>query len=108
VESIHGSQGALLGKATLSGFETEVTEEATKRASETKDYFEAGERDFAARRYRDAASNFQKSIDALPTISAYLNLGLSFCYTSEYQQARGIFTTAEIFDQTSITGEKLS
>ena len=92
VEVIQGPGGGLTQRATLTGFEKELEEAASERAREVKDYFNAAERDFAARRYRDAANNYQKSVNALPTMSALLNLGTSLSYVSDYPKAENVFT----------------
>ena len=93
VVSVPGPQGESIQKATLTGFEKELADAATEHASEAKNYFKAAEHDFEARRYRDAAKNDQKSIGALPTSSAYLNLGASLFYVSDLRQAEGAIHT---------------
>ncbi len=85
LEAIENPAGQSSQRATLSGFENELDEAATERQSEAKDYFEVGERDFGRHHYRDAANNYQKSIDALPTMTAYLNLGNSLYSVSNYE-----------------------
>ncbi len=62
-------------KATAYGSKQEIEEMPAERAKEAADYFESAERDYVAERYRDAASTYRKSINVLPTMSAYLNLG---------------------------------
>jgi tetratricopeptide (TPR) repeat protein len=91
VELTQGPRGALAQKATPTGFKKELEEAASELASEAEDYFNAAERDFAAIRYRDAASNYEKSISVLPTMSGYLNLGISLLYASHFRQAEAAF-----------------
>jgi tetratricopeptide (TPR) repeat protein len=83
--------GESVQKATLTGFERELKEAAAEKESEARDYFKAAERDFAAQRYRDAASNYQKSIDVLPTISGYLNLGITLRHIADFQRTAAAF-----------------
>lgn len=91
VEQIQGPHGKLVQKATLTGFAKELEEGATKLKSETEDYFNSAERDYAAGLYRDAANNYEKSINIIPTTSAYLNRGLAFWYISDFAQAGDAF-----------------
>jgi len=58
--SVPGPHGEFTQKATLTGFEKELTEAAAERAGEARNYFQAAEHDFGARLYRDAAENYQK------------------------------------------------
>ncbi len=88
---IRGSQGELIPKATLTGFKRELVEAAAERVREVEDYFNVAERRFASNRYRDAASNYQKSIGVFPTMSAYLNLGISLSYVSHFPEAEDAF-----------------
>ncbi len=90
VEFSQGPRGELTQKATLSGFKKELEEAAAERVSEAEDYFNAAERDLLSNRYKDAANNYKKSINILPTMSAYLNLGISLIYVTDYLQAEDI------------------
>jgi tetratricopeptide (TPR) repeat protein len=82
---------AFTPKATLAGFEKELKEAAAERESEARDYFKTAERDLAAQRYPDAASNYRKSIELLPTMSGYLNVGISLGHTSNFREAEEAF-----------------
>jgi tetratricopeptide (TPR) repeat protein len=86
-EVIQGTQGELLQKATISGFERELEDAGAERQREAKAFFEAAERDFVKQRYGDAARGYQKSLEALPTMAAYLNLGASLYYVSDFRKA---------------------
>ena len=77
-------------KANLSSFEKELAEQSIETAEECKNYFKAGEQDFNANKIKDALKNYRKSIDALPTLSAYLNLGNCLIIISDFQKAKDI------------------
>jgi tetratricopeptide (TPR) repeat protein len=91
LESVNIPGGQLAQKATRQSVENELLEAESEMASEARPYLEAGQRDFTAGRYREAVGNFSQSIDVLPTMSAYLNLGLSLMYLWEYRQAEEKF-----------------
>ena len=82
-----GPGGEQVVVATLSGFRKEATKEASELINEAEKYFEAGDTDFENMRYKDAAFNYEKSMRTLPTMSAYLNMGISLYYISEFQKA---------------------
>jgi len=86
LELIQGPGGESTPKATITGLERELEEAAAERVSEAKDYFKVAERDFAARRYPDAAAIYRKSINVLPTMSGYLNLGISLFYVPDFRR----------------------
>ena len=88
-----GPGGQIFEKATLTGFEKEVEDALSEQRSQTTDYFKAAEHDFAARDYRAAISNYRKSNRVIPTMSSYLNLGISLYYLSEYDKADEAFTS---------------
>ena len=85
--------GQILEKSTLTGFGKEVEEALSEQRNQTTDYFKAAEHDFAAGLYRTAVSNYQKSISVIPTMSAYLNLGISHFYLSKYDKADEALTS---------------
>jgi hypothetical protein len=66
--SVPGPHGEFTQKATLTGFEKELPEAAAERAGEARNYFQAAKHDFGARRYRDAAENYQKSINSASNV----------------------------------------
>jgi len=85
-----GPHGELAQKASPTGFKKELVDQAKEqaaRAEAAEAYFDAAEYDFGANLYKDAALNYQKSIDALPTMSAYLNLSASQLYCSDFEKA---------------------
>jgi tetratricopeptide (TPR) repeat protein len=92
-EVIQGPQGELLQKATISGFDKELEDAAGERQREAKVFFEAAERDFLKERYGDAAQGFQKSLEAIQTMSSYLNLGVSLSYVSDFRKAEDALIT---------------
>lgn len=79
--------GNRIPQATLAGFEKELKESAAELEEESRDYFDVGQRHLDAQQYEQATINFQKSLDALPTLSAYLNLGNSFLAISNFREA---------------------
>jgi tetratricopeptide (TPR) repeat protein len=87
--------GQVVQKATPAGFERELQDAATQNISAAKMYFEVAEHDFRARRYRDAVNNYQKSLDLLPTMAAYLNLGTSLLSLPDIQAAENAFLRGE-------------
>ncbi len=91
IELSQGPKGELSQKATEKGFARELKEAASELAGRAEDFFKAAERDFASRRYRDAALGYQKSLDALPTMSAYLNLGTCLLNISNLKDAGDAF-----------------
>ena len=78
-------------KATTSGFDKELEDAATERQKEAKVFFEAAERDFDAKRYQAAATGYQKSVEVLATMSAYLNLGTVLSTIAEFTKAQDAF-----------------
>jgi tetratricopeptide (TPR) repeat protein len=91
LESIHLYSGQLSQKATRHGVKTELDEADPEVAQEARAYLDAGEKDFARRRFREAADSFQKAVDVLPTMSGYMNLGVSFVCVWEFRQAEDAF-----------------
>jgi len=86
-----GPRGELTQKATPRGFKKELEEAGAELVSKAEDYFKAAEWDFEAREYADAASNYQKSINVVPTMSGYLNRGICLFYVSDFRQAEDAF-----------------
>jgi hypothetical protein len=75
------------------GIELEFMEAAAHQANAARESFTAGQVHFAAGRYREAADYYQRSIAALPTLSAVLNRGLSLRYLSDYPAAEVVLRT---------------
>jgi len=86
--------GGLKEKATPNGITHELRQSAAERAEEAEDFFNSGERDFQNKKYRQAADNYQQSLNITPTSSAYLNLALSLRYLSEYEEAERVLVPA--------------
>lgn len=91
LELTQGPRGGLTEKATPSVLKRELKDAGAELVSKAEDYFKAAERDFEARQYADAASNYQKSINVVPTMSGYLNRGISLFYVSDLRQAEDAF-----------------
>jgi tetratricopeptide (TPR) repeat protein len=101
LELSRGPGGELILTATLSGFERELKTTGTARATEAANRAAAGERAFAETRYRDAARNYQKSIDLVPTMPGYLNLGVALLHASDGASAKKV-----LFDGVEIARRK--
>jgi tetratricopeptide (TPR) repeat protein len=82
-----GPDGALVQKATPAALRVELTRAPSGLDGQANDGFEAGERDLAAMRYREAAWNYERSVRAVPTVAGYLNLGVALLCLSEFQRA---------------------
>lgn len=90
-EAAPGPGGQTVEKATSEGFRKEAEETASVLVDVAEDYFKAAERDFEVMQYQDAATNYEKSIDLLPTMAGYLNLGLSLWHVSNYAESQDAF-----------------
>lgn len=78
-------------KATISGFRKEIYNVANQRIDKAIDYYNAAERDYNEDKYHDAANYYRKSIQIIPTMSGYLNMGLAYNNISEYLSAEESF-----------------
>lgn len=69
-------------KATLTGFRNELAlmNVDQKRKDDAERYFDQAERFIAVWNSAEAVKNYVKSIETLPTMSSYLNLGLHYWY----------------------------
>ena len=85
--------GENLQRATSTIFNSELEETASKHINIAKDYFNSGEHDFLSGSFKDAITNYQKSIKSLPTMSAFLNLGNSFYHLSNLEEAQNTINT---------------
>ncbi len=91
LEMARGPRGEPLLEASLRGFERELEDETAGAKDEAKQHFESGKRESGAHRYRDAATSYRKSVEALPTMSAYLNLGIALFYIGDFHGAKQAF-----------------
>ena len=82
-----GPNGELVQKATAAALRGELTRAPSALDGQAKDGFDAAERDLAAMRYPEAASNYERSVRAAPTVAGYLNLGVTLLYLSEFRRA---------------------
>jgi tetratricopeptide (TPR) repeat protein len=80
-----------LKKATVRGFEEELAADRSKDkrefAERAEDLFLGGELDFQTYHYHDAIAKYRESVEAFPTMSAYLNLGLCLHMISELSES---------------------
>jgi tetratricopeptide (TPR) repeat protein len=90
-ETTPGPGGEIAEKVTTAGFRQEAENSAGELVNEAENYFNAAEQEFEASQYQDAVRNYQKSIDVLPTMSGYLNLGISLSNISDFSQAQYAF-----------------
>lgn len=107
-EPAPGHHGLLVQKATPVAWHSEAVEAPSKRQRKARQAFEEAERLFHLGKYsisslhtefdpagqtceQDAVSNYQDSLNVMPTQSAYLNLGLSWYYVSDWQEAETAF-----------------
>jgi tetratricopeptide (TPR) repeat protein len=79
--------GELVQRATPAALRGELTRAPSAPGSQASDGFDAGERDFAAMHYREAAWSYERSVRAGPTVAGYLNLGIALLILGEFQQA---------------------
>ena len=91
LESVRIPGGQLAQKASRQSVESEIRDAERDVAREARPFLDAAQRDFASQRYREAAGNFHRSIDVMPTMSAHLNLGLSLMYLWQHRQAEDQF-----------------
>ena len=87
VQSSEGPRGEVVQKATLSGIKRELKEAAGEKATQAEQFFIAGEIDYKAKQYKDAAENYRKSVESIGTRSGYLNLGNALFYSSDFKNA---------------------
>jgi tetratricopeptide (TPR) repeat protein len=77
---------------TTDSLRKEFTGEAEELVNKAESYLKAATHDYEERRFHDAIKNCQKSIDTLPSISAYLNLSAYLTYTSEHKRTEEVFS----------------
>ncbi len=82
-----GPNGELLHKVTRVALRKVLTRAPSSLDREASDAFNAGERDLAAMRYREAARHYERSVRAVPTAAGYLNLGVTLLYLAQFQPA---------------------
>lgn len=92
-EVIPAPDGGYLRKAGFSQFKKELKGAPAAARREARECFEAAERHFSRNRYKNAATEYQKSAFSVSTKSAYLNQGVSLCHISYFQKAKDAFDT---------------
>jgi len=65
--------------------------EAHELINKSKEYFVNGQNSFNSFNYREAIEYIKKSIDILPTMSAYLSLGTSYSFLYDNESAENTF-----------------
>jgi tetratricopeptide (TPR) repeat protein len=91
LEPIHVYGGQLSHKATRQTLKRELAGAEADGAKEAGLYFDDAEKEFAGRRYREAADGYQESLEMATTLSGCLNLGVSLAYLSEFRKAENCF-----------------
>jgi tetratricopeptide (TPR) repeat protein len=66
----------------------QVEDEVEARKQEATRNFEEAERLFEEEKFAEAVVYYQKSIDALPTASAHLNLAVAYLFSGDKENAR--------------------
>jgi tetratricopeptide (TPR) repeat protein len=90
-ELCQASDGELIQKATLLGLERDLRRTTAESIGLAREAFQSGERAVAARRYREGAEDYARSVRAVPTAAGYLNLGIAWLYLEEFRLAEGAF-----------------
>ncbi len=86
--------GGILRKATIEDLKKGSKKGSPAARRQATQSFRAAEGLFAANKYQDAAAEYQKSAFQISTMSAYMNQGVSLCYTSYFQRAADAFEMA--------------
>jgi tetratricopeptide (TPR) repeat protein len=84
-------RGRGVQKGTLEDFLQEITHSANEIVREAKDYFEVALNELSTGDFKAAARDFSRSVTIAPTMSAYLNLGASLYFCSEWLEAKNSF-----------------
>ena len=69
---------------------TQVSEE---KISTARKHFTFAKKDYKEEQYYKAAQHYRRSIDAIPTMSGYLNLGTSLLRISQHKDAKSAYTS---------------
>ena len=91
VETVLSPEGQPTQRATSAGLAKELEDAATELKRAATDYFNAGFREMEDLDYEDAAQNFQKSVETLPTMSGYFNFEMASQYIPKLAQAEKAF-----------------
>jgi len=86
-----GPQGEAIQTGTLESFLQEITESAKEIAREAKNYFVVALNELSKGKFRMAATNFYRSVKNAPTMSGYLNLGVSQYFCTDWLNAEKSF-----------------
>ena len=86
-----GPLGGIFKKASVSEFQKEIREAAGDRVGEATAYFIAGKQDLDREKFWDAIANFEKSTQAMTTMSTMINLGFAHVITGNLERAAAAF-----------------
>jgi len=87
LEEYQGPRIENMYQAISPGFEAELSSASLRLAKIARIYFDAGQEDFNAKDYKEAADNFKKSVEKVPTVSGHINLGNSLFHVSSLNKA---------------------
>jgi hypothetical protein len=84
-------QGGGIHKGTLEEFLQEITDSANEIVGEAKNSFEDALEELSKGEFMAAARDFSRSVKNVPTMSGYLNLGVSQYFCTEWLKAKDSF-----------------
>ena len=85
--------------ATTGDLRRELEGEAAEKVNIAEAYFKAAFHDYEKKRFSDAVKNCEKSLEAIPSITAYINLSGFLTYTTEYKKTEEAFLKGIQFAQ---------
>ena len=91
LEFSQGPEAELAQKASLLGLQRGLRGADSELSIVAREAFQSGERAMAARRYREGNEAYGRSVRAIPTMAAYLNLGLARLYLEDFRPAEDAF-----------------
>lgn len=92
LELAKAPNGQPIERGTLGSFRHELAHESDLRSRRAEEAFEAGELAFKAERYAEASREYLRSLDELPTMSGFLNAGISLWYVADFIGAKQSLT----------------
>ena len=91
-EILIGPYGSLYERATEKGLQNEIVNATMDEINEVIWLFKLSEKNALEFNYNEAIENIEKSIELLPTMSAYLNLGYLNIFTYRLDKAEQAFS----------------
>jgi tetratricopeptide (TPR) repeat protein len=93
-QALPAPNGGYLRKAGFPQCKQELRQATPRARREARHFFKLAERYFDRNLFQAAATAYQSSAFAFFTTTAYLNLGVSLCYSSSFQKSLEAFNTA--------------